>query len=216
LATYETDEEQLEAIKKWWKENGRSVIAGVVIGLGAILGWRGWQWYETNRAEAASALYERAMDALEAKQFAAVNEAAEELKTDYDDTAYAGLGMLAAAWGAVEQDDLAVAQRRLSWAAENAQQEGVRYIARIRLARVLTAAEDYDAALKALDSELPPSYRGLGEEIKGDVYVARGETALAKTAYRNALNAPTGPADRATLEMKLNDLGVGKPGEPPP
>ena len=59
MATYETEEEQLEALKKWWKENGRSILLGLLLGVLIIAGWRGWQAYQANRAESASTLYEQ-------------------------------------------------------------------------------------------------------------------------------------------------------------
>ena len=33
MEVYTTEEQQVEVIKEWWKENGTSVIAGTVIGL---------------------------------------------------------------------------------------------------------------------------------------------------------------------------------------
>ena len=42
MDVYKTEEEQVEAIKKWWQENGKSIIAGVVIGITAIFGWRAY------------------------------------------------------------------------------------------------------------------------------------------------------------------------------
>ena len=66
MSGYETDEEQLEALKKWWAENGKAVLVGVVLGLGAIFGWRGWISHEQGRSEAASALYEEVINAIEA------------------------------------------------------------------------------------------------------------------------------------------------------
>ena len=52
MSTLETEEQQVEAIKKWWQENGKSLIAGIVIGLGGIVGWQGWQTYQIEQAEA--------------------------------------------------------------------------------------------------------------------------------------------------------------------
>ena len=40
---YASEEEQVQAIKKWGKENGPGIIAGLILGLGALFGWRYWQ-----------------------------------------------------------------------------------------------------------------------------------------------------------------------------
>ncbi|PAR85254.1 YfgM family protein, partial [Vibrio cholerae] len=43
MELYDTEEQQVEAIKDWWKENGKAVIFGAVIGLGGLFGWRYYQ-----------------------------------------------------------------------------------------------------------------------------------------------------------------------------
>ena len=54
MEIYTTEEEQVEALKKWWRENGKAVIAGFIIGFGAIFGWREWQAHVTEEAQKAS------------------------------------------------------------------------------------------------------------------------------------------------------------------
>ena len=51
---YVTDDEQVERIKKWWSDNGSSVVAGLVIGIGGLMGWRYWVDYKDNQAAEAS------------------------------------------------------------------------------------------------------------------------------------------------------------------
>ena len=51
---YETEEQQVEALKEWWAENGRAIIAGVVLGGVVIGGWGWWQSHRENQAVAAS------------------------------------------------------------------------------------------------------------------------------------------------------------------
>ena len=58
MSTYQTEEEQVEAIKAWWKENGKSVIGGAVLGLALVGGFKGWTEYSRVQAESASSYYE--------------------------------------------------------------------------------------------------------------------------------------------------------------
>ena len=58
MAELRTEEEQVEALKSWWKENGKSLIMGVVIAVAAVFGWRGWNQYQDDFAANASAMYE--------------------------------------------------------------------------------------------------------------------------------------------------------------
>jgi len=41
-----TEEEQVEQIKKWWNSNGKQIIAGAVIGLAGIWGWNTYSDYQ--------------------------------------------------------------------------------------------------------------------------------------------------------------------------
>ena len=63
MNTFRTEEEQLDAIKRWWRENGISTAVGVVLALGAVFGWRGWQDHQQNRAAEASAVFQQLLEA---------------------------------------------------------------------------------------------------------------------------------------------------------
>jgi predicted negative regulator of RcsB-dependent stress response len=62
---YETEEEQLDAVKRWWKENGQSTIIGLVLGVAVILGWNYWQSHKKAQSEQASAIYSQLIQAIE-------------------------------------------------------------------------------------------------------------------------------------------------------
>lgn len=211
MSSYDTDEEQLEAIRKWWAENGRAVILGVVLGLGAIFGWRGWVSHEQGRAEAASTIYEQMMSALEGADVQTVRELSERLGSEYDDTPYAELSALARARVEVNAGDLEAAANSLRWAADNASQPDVALVARLRLARVQYAQGRLDEALATLGSGFPGSYGAMVEELRGDILAEKGDAGAARSAYRKALEDPSAAVDRGVLEMKLNELGSTEP-----
>ena len=133
---YETEEQQVEALKAWWAENGKAVVAGVVLGVGAIGAWSLWQGYQERSAVAASDAWSRVEAAADAGDAATVESLAAELRDDHDGTLYAAYGNLAAARVAIEADDLDTAAERLAWVADEAVQDDVALIARVRLARV--------------------------------------------------------------------------------
>ena len=45
-----TEEEQVEQIKKWWNSNGKQIIAGAVIGLAGIWGWNIYSEYQDKQS----------------------------------------------------------------------------------------------------------------------------------------------------------------------
>jgi predicted negative regulator of RcsB-dependent stress response len=211
VADYDTEEEQLEAIKRWWRENGVGVILGVVVGLGALAGWKGWTWYQNEQAMAASAIYDEVTTALENDDAGAVTEGASTLRDDYGGTVYGALGALAAARVAVDGDDLEAAAEWLRWAANEGSGADVPHVARVRLARVLAAAGDPDEALTLVEGEPPVGYGGLFAEVRGDILAEQGEREAAIEAYRAALEASGPVTDRALVQRKLNHLGGDAP-----
>ncbi|MEX1082413.1 MAG: tetratricopeptide repeat protein [Halofilum sp. (in: g-proteobacteria)] len=202
----EHDEEQIEALRRWWQENGRSVIAGIVIGLGALGGWSGWNWYQNEQALAASAIYEDVLGGLEQGDYTAVREGASNLRDDYGGTVYAALGALAGARAAVEEGDLERAHEWLRWTVEEGEGAELTSIARARLARVVAAQGNADEALALLDAEVPAAFNGLFAEVRGDILTQQGERAAAADAYRQALDAEGPVSDPEMVRRKLDRL----------
>jgi predicted negative regulator of RcsB-dependent stress response len=211
---YLSEEEKVEALKQWWRENGRSVIAGVVLGAGTIFGWRYWVDHREDRAEAASFAYAQLQTQVESGALADARIQAQALIDEYPSTPYAGLAALEAARAAVEQGELEAAVAQLEWARAEARQESLRELARVRLARVLTSLQRYDEALEVLAGELPQAYLGLAAEIRGDIHRARGALEQARAAYDEALGY--GGSASAYVRMKRDDLGAasGAPAQP--
>ncbi len=204
MASNHSDADQVEALKEWWKENGRSVIAGVVIGLGSLFGWKGWNVYQQSQAQQASSYYSTLQQALVANDTSKVASATDTLRDTYASTPYAAMAALAQAKLTAEQGDLKASTMHLEWVLENTQQQSVRDIARIRLARLMHATKDYDQALILLDEDVSPSYASLVSEIRGDTLAAKGQIEEARAAYDQALIDAQG--DTEFLRMKRDEL----------
>lgn len=205
MNTYETDEEKVEAIKKWWKENGFSVVAGVGIGLGAVLGWRAWVEYQDSVAQQASAGFEQLLAIADAGDGEPALTQAELVADDYPSTAYAALANLVRARVALESGDSAGARVALERAIEQAPDPGIAHIAALRLARILVAEGDLATAAGILDQYgQGGSFSGDFQALRGDIAVAEGRTAEARQAYQQALAA--GAANAKLLQLKLDEL----------
>lgn len=209
MASYHSDQEQVEALKRWWEENGRSLFAGVIIGLGALLGWRGWVNYQENQAEAASTHYADLRAAVERGDAQTIEANAKTLQDSFASTPYASLAALQLAKVEAEAGDLEASATHLRWAIDSTPQEVVRNVARLRLARVLNAQSRHDAALSIVKGEFPAAYTSLIEEIRGDALVAKGLIEEARRAYDRAILAASGEVEY--LRMKRADLGEAAP-----
>lgn len=205
---YETEEQQVEALKKWWQENGRYLIAGVVLGLGILFGWNSWKDHREVQGKAASDLYSQLTGAVESSALEDAKAFEEKLLQDYDGTPYAALGALAMAKIYVEQNNLVEAEAKLRWTMDNSNEQELQEISRLRLAQVLIAAEKYDDALSMLSTELPASYVSLAEELRGDALRAQGNLDEARAAYDKALLTAGGRSEY--LQLKRDSLGAAQ------
>ena len=93
---YETEEQQVEALKRWWKENGTSLLVGLLVGVSGLFGWRYYVDQTHYHAVQASDLYMQVM------QSAALNTVDDKtidinnrLINEFSDTPYAALSSLA-------------------------------------------------------------------------------------------------------------------------
>lgn len=207
MESYQTEEQQVEALKTWWKENGRSVIAGVVIGVSAIFGWKAWQGQQQREAEQSSALYQQLLQADESGQSDSVIKLAEQLEKQHAGSAYAEYSTLFKAKRLVLADDLVGAESLLRTLMEKTKKTDIAHIARIRLAELLIANSEPQKAFDLLESAEAGTFLSQYEGLKGDALVMLGEKGKAREAYQKALAG----SDRfdGMLQMKLDNLGSG-------
>lgn len=207
MSDYKTDDEKVEELKAWWKENGTSVIAGVVLAIGGIFGWQYWQTYQHERAAAASALYAK-VDKIAATAIEQALPDIQTLQQQYASTPYAAIASLKAAQQYAAQGDYAPARTALQWVIDNSDAADFQHLAKIRLARVLLAMQQADDALALANQTYPPAYTSLVEELKGDIFVAQHKIAEARAAYDKAL-LTSKDASTDLIKMKRDNLGEG-------
>ena len=208
MDTYTTEEQQVEAIKKWWNENKWSVIGGVVIGISALWGGRAWLDNQHAYTEAASATYQVMLEQMSSGKNEDAATQGAQLLGQFSDTPYASLAALAMAKIKLDAGDATAASSHLRWALDNTKEDAVRHEARLRLAKLLLADSKFEEALTLLNGVDAGVYVSGYEQLKGDIHLAAGQLELARTAYGRALAAmaPTEPG-RKLLQMKLDNLG---------
>jgi predicted negative regulator of RcsB-dependent stress response len=205
----ETDEQRLETIKAWWKENASSVITGLLLGLALLFGAKSWFAYQDRKAEEASNIYATMMNALGRSEESLVNDRAGVLIGEYSSSPYATLAALVLAKVKLEQGELEAAHAQLQWALDKTGSETLRPLLRLRLARVMVAEGNLDGAEALLAQSRPESaFAPLYNELQGDILAARGAVAEARAEYEIALAAlPQESSEHRLLQLKYDNTG---------
>ena len=187
MAVYDLEEqEQIAALRSWWKQYGGWATGVLLMVALACLGWYGWQSYLKTQNAEASRVFLVLQQASAQQDTSRVKQAAGELVNQYPRSQFAALGALLAATTLEATGDAKSAEAQLSWVADNGK-DAVRGIARLRLAGVQMDQKDYDAALKTLSESAPPGFAARFDAARGDVYVAQGKSTEARASYDAAL-----------------------------
>jgi predicted negative regulator of RcsB-dependent stress response len=206
---YETEEEQVEALKRWWKTNGTSIITGIVVAIVIVFSWKYWQSYQADLTTEASNLYGELLSAQKEGKTESALKIAERLVQQYETTPYAEFSALFQAKINVDNNDYDAAKEVLRKLVTTAQGE-INHIARIRLIRLLLATEDYDTGLQLIAEVNPTqaeSFEGIYQELTGDLYVALERRGEARTAYQNAVRKGR---NTPLMQLKINDLTISE------
>lgn len=211
----DSDEEQIEAIKRWWSENGTSLIVTAVLAVGGVLGYQAWENHVQTTGEAAAKIYGDLLDAVVVEgPFETPDPEAlqtggflgKQLKDEYGGSSYAHLASMFLARLAVDRGELEVAASELRWSLDNGVDESLKPIVAMRLARVQNGLGEHEQALQTLVSVEPGEHLPSWAEIRGDIYLAMGDEQQARESYQEGINALANPGARPMLQMKLDDL----------
>ena len=205
---FQSEKEQIEAMRAWWSEYGRVVIAGIVIAVAGIIGYNQYNSSKLAGQIEASELYESLAENVADGDLESAEAIADDLANNYANTAYAAQSKLAMARLYMDKNrdqDAADVLRELLAMQDN---EALKNIARLRLAHVLLYQERAEDVLALLEGIEVAGFTGLYDAMLGDAYAALGRYDEAGDAYRRALNDPTpeSPVDRGLVQMKLVDL----------
>lgn len=213
MTAHLTEEEQLEQMKRWWNENGKSTVTGVLLAVAAYLGYEGWQGQQQKTAEAASAVYQNMLESVSApvlsdEQQATASHLAGELKNNHGDSLYANYGAMMLARIAVQNNELDKAAAELRWVLDQNPQGPVADLTRSRLARVLAEKGAYTEAHKLVASTGNKNVESLYAEVRGDIYLQENNFSAARTAYDQALADLQSfeEGQRSLLQIKLQNV----------
>lgn len=201
------EDEELAKLKEWWRKNGMSIIVGIAVGLGAIVGINGWNLYTSNRAETASALFFQLRQHIDNDDANAAAGLADELQSDFSATPYAANGALLTAAALYDAGDIEGARERLGWVLDQSEDPNLQHTARLRLAYLELGEGNPSRALELATVDEPGAFASHYAEIRADAHRLDGSDAAAASAYDDAIAAlPAGSGYANVLRAKRNSL----------
>lgn len=208
------DYEQSERVQKWLRQNGLSIVVGVVIGLIAIFGYQEWRNHRIAHQMKASGLYQQLQSVIDTGNANAIEVITQALMKDYADTPYATFAVSDRARKQVEDKQLDKAVESLVWAEQHAPSAQLKALVELRMAHVQLAKGNAQEAINELDRMPAGSYAIEAQELRGDALVKLGQRDAARKAYEAAVKA-MGPSVQHDneVQMKIDDLATaGKQG----
>ena len=206
---YLSEKEQIEQLKRWWNKNGKSLVAGLVIGIGGLAGYRYWDNVQTVRSENASINYEHFLQMLAERRSDDAVDAGLSIRDSYSGTAYANLSTLLLAKIAVDGGEYEQAKQYLRNLIDESSDGEIGHVARARLARIFLAEGSVEEASVLVEKIPRVNEQERFAELRGDILAARGELQSAKTMYLQALaKARDLGLERSTVQFKLDNLHV--------
>jgi predicted negative regulator of RcsB-dependent stress response len=202
------EQEQLDALRAFWRRWGTAIMLGLLLIAVGVLGVRAWGMWHERQARAATVVFEQLQQAVRDKKRDRVQASSQILIQKYPRTIYASMGAMLAAHAALQAGDAKAAKAPLEWAAKSSKDAEYLWLARLQLAGVLLDEGAYAEGLKWLSGSVPQAWGASFADRQGDLWMAQGQRDAARKAYREALDhLKTGGALRDAVQLKLDALG---------
>ena len=207
------EQEQVDQLKAFWQQYGNLITWTLTIVLAGFAAWNGWNWWQREQAGKASAMFDELERAAQANDAERSGRVFSDLKERFPSTAYAQQAALLAAKVQAEKGQADAALATLAWASDNAGEDEIRTIARLRAAGLLLDTKQFDAALVQLDAAAQgknaKEFEGLIADRRGDVLLAQGKKDEARKAFDAAYKSIDEKLDyRRLVDAKLTALGA--------
>jgi predicted negative regulator of RcsB-dependent stress response len=209
MAVYDLEEQdKLDDLKSWWKQWGNTVTGAILAVCLGIAGVQGWRWWTHTQTEQAGVLFGAVSAAARANDLAKAKDAMAQLADKYGGTGYAPRAALIMAALLFESGDKPGAKAQLAFVIDRSAEDELKQIARLRLAAIQVDDKQYDEALRTLDAKHDESFAAVYADLRGDILVAAGRSAEARSAYQTALARldPRSPY-RNLVQIKLDAAG---------
>ena len=204
MEVYSNENEQTDALRNFFANNGKALAIGVVIGIAALGGWRYWSSHQDDTAKTVSAQYQQLTSAMQAgkpETLEAVNRFASE-----NSNTYGALAAMDLAKQYVDAGQLDKAATLLQNALKDTKDANLQAVINLRLARIQLQQNQADAALKTLDGVKGDGWTAIVADIRGEALLTKGDKQGARDAWSKGVESDASPALKQMMQMKMNNL----------
>ncbi|HHF3752468.1 TPA: YfgM family protein [Haemophilus influenzae] len=198
------EEQEINQLKDWWKENGKTIIVAFILGVGGMFGWRYWQSHQAEQIAQASAQYDTLINSVQQDE-QAKKANIEQFVQANSKTAYAVFALLDEAKKATQKQDFSAAEANLNQALTQSQDEVLTSIVALRLSAVQFQLGQLDNALTTLNQVKGESFNARKAILTGDIQAAKGDKVAAKNSFEQAQQSGS-QLEQQMAKMKLNNL----------
>lgn len=206
METYSNENDQLEALKRFFASNGKVLGIGLILGIAALAAWRYWNASQQDTAREVSLAYADVISALKSEKPEAVSMASKFAADNKN--SYGAFASLELAQHFVDKNDLPKAQQQLQQGVADAPDDNLRSIITLRLARVQLQLQKPDEALKSLDSIKGEAWRAAMADLRGEILLSKGDKQGARAAWEAGIASNSSPALNEMMRMKINNLAI--------
>ena len=206
METFNNENDQVDALKRFFAENGKALAVGVILGIGALVGWRYWSSHQQDTARESSLAYENAISALKSDKPEAIGSA-EKFAADSKNS-YGAFASLELAQRFVDKNDLQNAEKQLQQGLAAAPDDNLKSVINMRLARVQLQLKKPDEALKTLDGIKGEGWVAIVADLRGEILLNKGDKQGARAAWEAGVKSDASPALSEMMRMKMNNLSI--------
>jgi len=206
VEVYNNENEQVDALKNFFAENGKALAVGVILGIGALVGWRYWTSHQEDTSRESSQAYQTAVTGLKAgkpETYAAAEKIAAGEKN-----AYGAFAALELAQQFVDAGELDKAEKQLQLGLAAAPDDNLKSVINMRLARVQLQMKQPDAALKTLEGIKGEGWTAIVADLRGEILLSKGDKQGARAAWEAGVKSDASPALSEMMRMKMNNLSI--------
>lgn len=204
MEVYSNENEQVDALKNFFAQNGKALVVGVVLGVGALLGWRYWSNHQDSGARQVSASYQQVTSALDASKPASLDAVA-KFASENSNT-YGALASLDLAKRYIDNNQLDKAAAQLQNGLKNTKDANLQAVLNLRLARIQLQQKQPDAVLKTLESVKGDGWAAIVADVRGEALLSKGDTQGARDAWTKGIASDASSSLKEMLQMKVNNL----------